>query len=143
MQLHGTGLGEHVDHGMPVRAERQPGAGVAQRDARADAVGEIGLGGRAEAGEHPGVTEGADVVAVRCVAWTAVVRGVQTPASASNATGVIPVAARQVSFSAGCSETCTCSGASGSAAATTASCSRGTARTEWMAAPITTSGSPV
>ena len=53
VHLDGTGLGEHVDHGMPVRAERQPGTGVTQRDARADAVGEVGLGGRAEADERP------------------------------------------------------------------------------------------
>ncbi len=57
---------------------------------------------------------------VRWVACTAVVRGVHAPASASSATGVSPVAARHSSFSAGCSETWTCSGASGNADATVA-----------------------
>jgi hypothetical protein len=62
VELDGSGLGEHVDHRMPVRAERQPGTGLTQRHARPDAVCEVGLGGRAEAGEDPGVAKSADVV---------------------------------------------------------------------------------
>ncbi len=48
---------------------------------------------------------------VRCVAWTADVRGPSTPWSASNRVGVTPWAVRQASFSAVCSERWTCSGA--------------------------------
>ena len=46
---------------------------------------------------------------VRCVAWTAVKQGPR--ADSNTSTGVRPWAARQASFSAGCSETWACSGA--------------------------------
>ena len=49
---------------------------------------------------------------VRCVACTAVVRSDSTPCSCSSRVGVQPYASRHCSFSAGCSERCTCSGAS-------------------------------
>ena len=64
------------------------------------------------------------------------------PAPSSTAVGVPPYAARHSSFSAGCSETCACSGAARSRAhaATTAALSGSTARTLWMAAPIRACG---
>ncbi len=75
---------------------------------------------------------------VRCVLWTPVVRGPSTPWSASSCVGVRPWAAWQASFSAVCSDRCTCRGARRSSAqrATVASWSAGTARTECTAAPI-------
>ena len=75
---------------------------------------------------------------VRCVLWTPVVRGPSTPCSERSCVGVQPWAARQASFSAVCSDRCTCSGARRSSAqrATVANWPAGTARTEWMAAPI-------
>ena len=51
----------------------------------------------------------------------------------------MPYAAWHASFSATCSETWACSGAAGSVVATVLRSSRVTARTEWMAAPTTTS----
>ena len=92
--------------------------------------------------ELPDAPSAAMSAGVRWVAWTAVVRGPHTPTSASSWTGVRPVAARHAWFSAGCSETCTCSGASGSVPAAAARWAGATARTEWMAVPITTRGSP-
>ena len=47
---------------------------------------------------------------VRWVAWTTVVAGPSRPSSWSRRVGVTPYAARQSSFSRGCSERCTCSG---------------------------------
>lgn len=75
---------------------------------------------------------------VRWVACTTEVRGPSAPRSASSRVGVTPCAARQASFSAVCSDRWTCNGASRSDAhaATVPSCSAGTARTEWIAAPI-------
>ncbi len=75
---------------------------------------------------------------VRWVACTAVVRGPSAPWSARSRAGVVPWARAQASFSAVCSERWTCSGAERSAAqsATVRSSAAGTARTEWMAAPI-------
>ncbi len=75
---------------------------------------------------------------VRWVLCTPVVRGPRTPWSASSRVGVRPCAARQASFSAVCSDRCTCSGARRSSAhrATVVNCPAGTARTEWIAAPI-------
>ena len=75
---------------------------------------------------------------VRWVACTALVSGPSAPASASRRVGVTPYAARQPSFSATCSDRCTCSGRPAAAATTVPSWSRGTARTEWIAAPWTT-----
>ncbi len=47
---------------------------------------------------------------VRWVAWTAVVIGPSTPSSASRWVGVTPCTASHASFSATCSDRCTCSG---------------------------------
>lgn len=79
---------------------------------------------------------------VRCVAWTAEVRGPSTPWSARSRVGVTPCVAWQASFSAGCSDRWTCSGAWRSSLQRTAaaSWSAGTARTEWTAAPIRACG---
>ena len=76
-------------------------------------------------------------VPARWVAWTAVNRPPTSPAPARTSTGVRPYAAVQSSFSAGCSLTWACSGASrASAHAPTIPISAGaTARTEWTAAP--------
>ena len=68
---------------------------------------------------------------VRWVACTTVVSGPSRSAPCSSRVGVTPYAARQASFSATCSERWTCSGARPRKAG---SCSRGTARTEWIAA---------
>ena len=46
----------------------------------------------------------------RCVACTAVKRASSAPAPASSAVGVLPYASTQAAFSAGCSDTCACSG---------------------------------
>ena len=77
---------------------------------------------------------------VRCVAWTAVKRSDSAPASASSAVGVRPCAARHSSFSAGCSETCACSGRPAAHAATVRADSGSTARTLWIAAPTRAAG---
>ena len=74
-----------------------------------------------------------------CVACTAVVAEPSTPCSDSSSVGEHPYALWQASFSAGCSETCTCSGrgepsSPTAASTTTSSSSAGTARTEWTAA---------
>ncbi|CAM3572520.1 hypothetical protein STAL104432_25625 [Streptomyces albus] len=76
----------------------------------------------------------------RWVAWTAVVRGVSTPCSASSAVGVMPCTPRQASFSAVCSDRWTWRGAPRSSAhcATVPSSRAGTARTECTAAPVRT-----
>ena len=68
---------------------------------------------------------------VRWVACTTVVSGPSRSASCSSRAGLTPYAARQASFSATCSDRWMCSGARPRKAA---SCSRGTARTEWIAA---------
>ncbi len=62
VHLDGAGLGEHVDHGIAVRAQCQPRPGFAERHARPDAVGELGLGRRAEAHVRPCVAQRRDVV---------------------------------------------------------------------------------
>ena len=80
--------------------------------------------------------------AVTRVACTAVVIGPRTPWSASSCVGVAPYAAMQALFSSVCSETCTCSGRPSAASTTNGICSAGTARTEWIAAPITVSSLP-
>jgi hypothetical protein len=75
---------------------------------------------------------------VRWVACTAVVRGPSTPWSASSRVGVQPCAFRQASFSAVCSERWTWSGRRPplGPAGDGRELIAGTARTEWMAAPI-------
>ncbi len=72
-----------------------------------------------------------------CVAWIAVKRSLSAPAQSSSAVGVRPWTASVSAFSAGCSETCACSGADRSAAqrAMTPAASASTARTLWIAAP--------
>jgi hypothetical protein len=79
---------------------------------------------------------------VRCVAWTMQLPLPSAPCSSSSSAGVRPWAARHASFSARCSDRCACSGALRSRAhsATVASWSAGTARTEWIAAPIRACG---
>ena len=76
---------------------------------------------------------------VKC---TAVNRSESAPASASTAVGRRPWAAMHASFSAGCSETCACSGQSRRSAhpATIAADSGSTARTLWIAAPALAPG---
>ncbi len=74
-----------------------------------------------------------------CVAWTAVVAEPSTPCSDSSSVGLQPYALWQASFSAGCSDTCTCRGrglpsSPTAASTTTSSSSAGTARTECTAA---------
>ena len=110
----------------------------ASRADRADAVGEVGLGGRADADRRAAARRARRSSSpVRWVACTAVVSGPSTPGVGEQPGRGAAVAARQASFSAGCSERCTCSGAAGRRpAATGGSCSAGTARTECMAAPI-------
>ena len=66
-------------------------------------------------------------------------RGPSTPASASSSVGLSPYAARQASFSAGCSDRWTCSGVLAAHAATVLIWSWGTARTLWIAAPTRSS----
>jgi len=56
-------LKERVDHGVLVAAERQRRPGIGERTGRADAVAEIGLGGRAEHRRHAGLAEQGDVLA--------------------------------------------------------------------------------
>ena len=71
-----------------------------------DPVGQVALGGGADAAVGPGGADQADVVALeRCVAWTRVVSGPSAPAPDSTVVGVRPWTSRQASFSAGCSET--------------------------------------
>ena len=73
-----------------------------------------------------------------CVACTAVNRSPSTPCRSSKSIGVQPCTAQHCSFSAGCSLTWACSGASCAAAhsATTDIDAGSTLRTEWIAAPI-------
>ena len=130
---------EQVDHRVAVAAQGQRAAGVVQLAARADPVAEVALGGRAEAGvgarssprwRMSSVGEVGGVHGGGQRAEDAVV-GEQLRS------GCAPYAARQASFSATCSERCTCSGRPSAASTTTGICSAGTARTEWIAAPIT------
>ena len=61
VELDGPGLLEEVDDGVRVAAERQAGAGVAQGERRADAVGEVALRRRADAARAPRRAEQPDV----------------------------------------------------------------------------------
>ncbi len=74
---------------------------------------------------------------LRWVACTALLRGPRAPAFASTCVGVTPYASLHASFSAICSDRCMCSGASCASAQPTTGFiwSRGTALTEWIAAP--------
>ena len=49
MSLERAQLVERVDHGVLIAADREARAGVGERPRRPDAVGEVALGGRAEA----------------------------------------------------------------------------------------------
>ena len=62
VHLHRASLGKHVDHGIAVRAQSQPGAGITQGNAGTDPVGEPGLRGRTEADVRAGGAQGCDVV---------------------------------------------------------------------------------
>ena len=62
VELDGAHLLERVDHGMAVTAEGQRAAGVVQGPARPDAVPEVALGGRAEAGVRRGLAQEAHVI---------------------------------------------------------------------------------
>ena len=53
VELDRPGLLEQVDDGVGVAAQRDPHTGVAHRPRRADAVGQIALGGRAQAARTP------------------------------------------------------------------------------------------
>ena len=136
VHLHRAHLLEQVDHRMAVGAQREGGAGVVQPARRADAVGEVALGGRAEADVGARLPEQPDVVVGEVGgvhgAWSA---GRARPPRRAAGSGSCPCAARQASFSATCSDRCTCSGMPCAASTTTGSWSRGTARTEWIAAP--------
>ena len=63
VQLDRSGLLEQVDHGMAVGAEAERAAGVGQRPGRPDPVGQVALGGRAEAGGGAGGAEAGHVLA--------------------------------------------------------------------------------
>ena len=54
---------EQVDHRLAVAAHGQPGSRGGQRPGRADPVGQVRLGGRAEAGERPAAADQLDVPA--------------------------------------------------------------------------------
>ena len=112
VQLHRAGLLEQVDDGVAVAAEAERMPASASSAGRADAVGEVALGGRAEA--HAGPVRRASRCrrSVRWVACTAVVRGPSTPCVGEQRGRACGRARRgTASFSAGCSERCTCSGA--------------------------------
>ena len=76
----------------------------------------------------------------RCVAWTGESVSLTTPARARTCVGVVPYAATDASFSAGCSERWTCSGPDSSVKRGRSAAA--TARTEWIAAPRWTKLSP-
>ena len=63
VELDGAHLLELVDHRVRVGAERQPGAGVGDLPRAPDAVGEVALGGRAQAAMASPLAEQADVLA--------------------------------------------------------------------------------
>ena len=87
--------------------------------ARADAVAEVALGGRAEARRRRRLRRSARCRR-RSGGWRApgVVVGRSRPWSASSRAGVTPYASRQASFSATCSERCTWNGRPPTRAAT-------------------------
>ena len=134
VELDGAHLLERVDDGVAVGAEAEPGS----RRRAAGAAGPMpSARSRSVVGQKQTLVRRAaeqrDVVVGQ-------VGGVHDggaaaragPSSASSRVGVTPYAARQASFSAGCSERCTCSGGP-RPRGTRASWSRGTARTEWIA----------
>ena len=62
VELDRPGLLEQVDHGVAVRAQAEGAAGVGQRPGRPDPVGQVALGGRADAGGGAGGAEEGDVL---------------------------------------------------------------------------------
>ena len=145
VQLDRAGLLEQVDHGVAVAAQAQRAAGVGQRagPGRCRRRGPARWSGRSRRAV-PVPPSSATSSSVRWVACTAVVRGPSTPVRRrAAAVGVRPCTARQASFSAGCSDRCTCSGAAARAAQLgdrRAAGRPGTARTEWTAAPTRACG---
>ncbi len=79
-------------------------------------------------------------LSVRWVAWTAQLSGPSAPWPCRSSVGVQPWTARQASFSARCSERWKCSGLPGAHSTTVGIWSAGTARTEWIAAPMRACG---
>ena len=101
---------------LRVGAEAERRAGVGEPPRRADAVGEVALGGRAEAAGRPRLAEAAEV-------GVGEVGGVDRGEALAERPGLgeqrrrgRAVRARHASFSAGCSETWACSGAARSRA---------------------------
>ena len=141
VELHRAGLFEQVDDGVAVAAEGERASRARwSAGGRADAVGEVAFGGRAHAGAGAGAAEQGDVlvgeVGVVDGRWCAG-RGRRGRRGAGWGCGRAP--SRQASFSAVCSERWTWSGARRSCGPLRRRCaswSAGTARTEWMAAPI-------
>ena len=111
VHLHRAHLLEQVDHRMAVGAQREGGAGVVQPPRRTDPVGEVALGGRAEADVGARLAEQPDVV----VGQVGRVHGGGQRTERSGlgeqlGRGDARTPRRQASFSATCSERCTCSG---------------------------------
>ena len=135
VHLQRPGLLEQVDHGVLVAAQRQrrarrraargPGRCRRRGPARWSGTGRPRCRSRraARCRRRSG--------GWRARRWCA---GPSTPSSASSPVGVSPWRRRHAAFSAGCSDRCTCRGRPSAAFATTASASRGTARTEWTRA---------
>ena len=94
---------------LPTRQRR---AGLAQPPRRADAVGEVALGRRAQAARRARAAEQRDVVVgqVRRV-HRGEALGERAGVGEQSPSASAPCASRHASFSAGCSETCACSGA--------------------------------
>ena len=110
VHLHRAHLLEQVDHRMAVRAQRQGCAGVVQPTRRTDPVGQVALGGGAEADVGARLPEQPDVVVGE-------VGGVHGAGHRPECTGLRKqlrgghaVAPAQASFSATCSDRWTCSG---------------------------------
>ena len=72
MHLEGAQLLPGIDDGVLIRADAQRHAAPTQVGGRPDAVGEVALGRRADAGSGIGARQQQEVTLERWVAWTAV-----------------------------------------------------------------------
>ena len=113
-RLEQPGLGEQVGQRVLVAAQAERGPGVAEPAEGADAVGQVGLGAGAGADRRAAAAEGGDVVGGEVGGvHRGGVRAEQRRGRRAGGSGCGRRTAWQASFSAGCSERCTCSGPAG------------------------------